>query len=656
MIVKKLVLHNFGIYAGTNTFTFEGKKPVVLIGGKNGRGKTTFLEAILLVLYGGNSFLFQESHSATYQQYLRSFINRADGTEQTSIRIEFVLEEDEANTYILQRSWDNRHHVHEKLTVEKNGVRQQFLEENWLHFFEGILPSGIARFFFFDGEKIAELASDQSNEELKQSIKALMGLTVLDQMNRDLTKIVRSSKKSSSVNEKNSSEKWKQISQLEKEQEADQKQRTSLSNEAQAMQPRIDEMEKRREFYQQEYLRKGGKIAENKMRHREEIGRLKEQADQLAGKMREIAAGPLPLLMVQDDLEGMLEEVKNEEERLLQNRLASQIRRIADSYNRENPGMKGKDVEKFVAFVESQGSETASEPLYNMDRFAVLRTEMLAQETLGKQKQLVEECRHSQQQIRDQIDENSQYLDSEVDQTTVEKIQQKVEELNRQIAEESLRKAQWDQKVSELDSQMKSRSQEIRRIQEKLQESKEGSETEQRTEQYAHMASEVLQTYQKRLQRRRIQNLSDLMTECYLKIASKKNFIRRVEMDPDTLNLTYLDREGEIVDPDSLSAGEKQMMVIALLWALAKASKRKLPVIIDTPLSRLDRQHRQTIVSEYYPAASDQVIILSTDSEITEEYYRMLKPNLDCEYLLEYDEDKRCTRIRKGFFEGEPVC
>ena len=78
----------------------------------------------------------------------------------------------------------------------------------------------------------------------------------------------------------------------------------------------------------------------------------------------------------------------------------------------------------------------------------------------------------------------------------------------------------------------------------------------------------------------------------------------------------------------TLSAGEKQLMVISLLWALAKCSKRKLPVIIDTPLSRLDSNHRETLIKSYFPNASEQTIILSTDSEITSDYYMMMKENI----------------------------
>ena len=50
MIITKLTFHNFGVYAGNNVFEFESSKPVVLIGGMNGRGKTTFLEGVLLCM------------------------------------------------------------------------------------------------------------------------------------------------------------------------------------------------------------------------------------------------------------------------------------------------------------------------------------------------------------------------------------------------------------------------------------------------------------------------------------------------------------------------------------------------------------------------------------------------------------------------------
>ena len=131
------------------------------------------------------------------------------------------------------------------------------------------------------------------------------------------------------------------------------------------------------------------------------------------------------------------------------------------------------------------------------------------------------------------------------------------------------------------------------------------------------------------------------MTSCYKKLANKKNLIEKICMDPITLDFVYLDSEGELVPKESLSAGEKQLMVISMLWALGICSKKKLPVIIDTPLSRLDSNHRISLITTYFPQASDQTIILSTDSEIDGHYYGIMKENVGDEFTLVYDDEKK---------------
>ena len=94
MIIKKLTMHNFGVYASTNVLEFNGKKPVVLIGGMNGRGKTTILEAVLLSLYGSHSFAYTESKYTTYGQYLKPYVNKADGSMETYVEIDFSMDKE----------------------------------------------------------------------------------------------------------------------------------------------------------------------------------------------------------------------------------------------------------------------------------------------------------------------------------------------------------------------------------------------------------------------------------------------------------------------------------------------------------------------------------------------------------------------------------
>lgn len=169
---------------------------------------------------------------------------------------------------------------------------------------------------------------------------------------------------------------------------------------------------------------------------------------------------------------------------------------------------------------------------------------------------------------------------------------------------------------------------------------------------YTKKAAAILEAYRVRLQENKIGLLARTMTDCYKKITSKKNLIDQIKMDPVTLDFVYADSNGSIIPQASLSAGEKQLMVIAMLWSLAICSKWKLPVIIDTPLARLDSTHRLALITSYFPNASDQTIILSTDFEIDSNCYSLLKESVGDEFTLVYDDERKCSTIQRGYFAG----
>ena len=90
-----------------------------------------------------------------------------------------------------------------------------------------------------------------------------------------------------------------------------------------------------------------------------------------------------------------------------------------------------------------------------------------------------------------------------------------------------------------------------------------------------------------------------------------------------------------------------------MLKALAEVSGRKLPMIIDTPLARLDSIHRDRLVENFYPTASHQVIILSTDTEIDISYKEKLTPYLAQSYLLNFNEKSETTEVSTGYFNRQ---
>ena len=160
----------------------------------------------------------------------------------------------------------------------------------------------------------------------------------------------------------------------------------------------------------------------------------------------------------------------------------------------------------------------------------------------------------------------------------------------------------------------------------------------------------VLEEFVEKLKTRKIHLLEKHLLESTRTLMHKKSLIGRVQVDPDTFEVTLFRKNDDPLPKNLLSEGEKQMFAIAILWALAKTSGRPLPFIIDTPLARLDEGHRTSIVEKFFPAASHQILIFSTDKEIEYEDSRKMAPYVTRSYAMEYIEDEGATKKHDGYF------
>ena len=168
---------------------------------------------------------------------------------------------------------------------------------------------------------------------------------------------------------------------------------------------------------------------------------------------------------------------------------------------------------------------------------------------------------------------------------------------------------------------------------------------------YAAMSIETLTEFKKRIQLEKIERLSQIATECFQTLVEKNSLARRIDINAETLDVTIIDVDGNELLKSQLSAGEQQMFAVAIVWALALSSGYKAPVIVDTPMARLDSSHRINFVTKYLPAASSQVMVLSTDEEIYGRYLDMVRDYVVDYYTLLYREEEQCTSIVKGYFE-----
>ena len=646
MIIDRLTMYNFGVYQGENTFQFTHEKPIVLIGGMNGRGKTTFLEAVLLALYGSNSIAFKESTHTTYSAYLRSLINKDAIKQCAYIELQFTVEDVCCQTYRIRRDWQLvGRKCEEQISVTMNDIEDDFLTQNWAMFIENMLPCALSSFYFFDGEKIAELATSSTDEMLKESIRSMLGIHVLEALKHDLLRSIRRKTKA----QRRGSVDQEDMQACEAKREALSTELTNTHRQIETLQQDLQAMDRSLDSMRSEYETKGGLVAEQKQNLLEKRVKLVNAIAQCEEELLDLSAGALPLALVKELLGEIKLQAQDEHDDVVMKQALQQMDAMLETYRVTVPG-QSESAKQFVDFVRTRAIQESTEMIYELSDHALFQLISLLETELEKSQRDVEMCFARKQTLRTQMDEIDSYLMLDVDESGLAELARLIQVKTEKRAEVQAELRAFEQQLGSLNNQMTIVNAEYSRKVEAWLEKLELRDDDDRLARYTHIALDLLDKYEVELQKRKAGALGDTITACYRQLANKRNLIERIEMDPRSLEIRYFDADSNVVAKASLSAGEKQLMVIAILWALAICSHKKLPVIIDTPLSRLDSLHREALIRTYFPQASKQTIILSTDSEINHEYYEMMRENVGDEFTLNYDDATRSTTIEKGYF------
>ena len=640
-------MYNFGVYAGDNEFLFTNNKPIVLIGGMNGRGKTTFLEAVLLALYGSNSVAYTESKKRSYAQYLKSFVNKNAEDKTCIVELEFEINNGLKENYIVKRAWNSiDKKTNESIFVCKDGVANEFLTQNWSMFVENILPSALSSFFFFDGEKIAEMAVDSSNNQLKNAIRSMLGITVLDVLGND---ILRNIKK---INKKDINDKSSEVVQeLRDEKNQAVKELEEIDVEIEKLAHVLVEDNDKLESLHQLYNAKGGDAVEKKQETMKRRAALKSELLSEENLLREIASNELPLVLVSDLLNNIKLQAIDEHNDAVMREAVLQLDDILDEFANEYQGDTKASFD-FIKYVKKRQQNAQDAPVYSLSDQALFQANNLVEGLLDSSKIEAKRILVEKKKKQKQIGELDSYLSLDINEKGLQEVYKSIKKAEGKLIRDQVKMSALEQKRSAANSKVMTTTSEFNKYVEAYLATAESRDSAERTIKYSNMALSILDRYQVELQKRKTDILAETITSCYKKLANKKNLINKIVMEADSLAIKYLSEEGKEVTQDSLSAGEQQLMVISILWALAICSKKKLPVIIDTPLSRLDSLHRTALINTYFPNAGEQTIILSTDSEIDSTYYGLMKENVGDEFTLKYDEKTKSTSIERGYLIG----
>ncbi|MGE9267874.1 MAG: DNA sulfur modification protein DndD [Verrucomicrobiales bacterium] len=632
MILDRILLDNFGAYGGRQEahLTPEPGKPVILFGGMNGGGKTTFLDALQLGLYGRKARTSNRGNKA-YLDYLSQCIHRgSDPKEGASITIRFHrISEGKLTNYEVQRAWkDEGKGVQENLLVLCDGLPDEILTEHWEEHQEAHLPSSIAHLFFFDGEQIAELA-DGSNAAkiIGTAIHTLLGLDLVDRLENDL-RVFERRKRAESLDAKGLEELKSAeatLQHIDEEEAAVAMEEGSLVNRAGRL---AQSVEKARDDYEAQ----GGALFERHAELEATLHGLQAERSTKQQALRELAAGPLPLLLIAPQLAELQQQVHHETEirhaKVLSESLEERDAKLTKLLKAEKASAAlVKKITKHLDEERDQVASTAGEELVidadpNFEAELIQLRQHILPATEAEATNLLKEI--------DTLSQRIDHVDTELARVPAED----------QIAgyQQRLTQAQKEHQTAlrELED-IKTRRESLRRQHQQVSTKVERLTAQNVDARYAEKDRErmlahspkvrkTLADFKTRVIRKHASKIESLMLESFQSLLRKTDLVSGLTIDPKDFTVTLLDRNKQPLPFDRLSAGERQLLATSMLWGLARASGRPVPTIIDTPLGRLDSSHRTHLVTRYFPSASHQVLLLSTDEEIVGNYHEALKP------------------------------
>ena len=658
MIVKNLQISNYGIFNGKYEINFAEPsiKSVTLIGGLNGSGKTTIFEAIQICLFGVQSNLHKEqgkNRNLSYPKFLASKVNRsAKSNQSSSISLVINLAEDLEiqDDICITRSWQNEMHdkgaTKEILTIEVNGEEDVDLTDNWLEFISQIISPSLSKLFLFDGEKILHYAKPENTSALLiQGIQILLGADLITNLEDDLRLLKRNViKKSDGVNEDELKEFEDIVFVLRKS-------KISMDDQLEQLTQQLENEIENNSEINLSFELSGLKASETVLELERDIISLSLQIESLTKRQQSIIAGSLPIMLVKNRVSQIEKESKflntikehklkvsawEERDRQflfmvkdksLHNRLKDLLQK---SLNNERLLKTEKQLNNFLstdAEIDSLFSEIKREISEFKKNFKELTKLKLQLEQ--KQKSL----------LRAPTNEDSKRLfkQRDISNKLIFSIEMKISDLELRISRnerelliaENKFKKQFADTVNSLHA----------------------SSIQKKQLEKIEIAEQTLHKFRTQIVSRSLNQFEALITEKFNYLIRKHSLVEKFNIDKKSYLITALNSKNQLIPLDDLSAGERQILAISILWSLSEVSNIKIPVIIDTPLGRLDSKHRNQLITKYFPEASLQTIILSTDEEIIGKYYQAIHPYVGREFLCkEHPKITSAGTIVKGYF------
>lgn len=692
MKINRITLFNIGPYADINSFELDlsKEKNIVLIGGKNGAGKTTFFKAIKTCLYGCKVWGF-DAPGKEYFSIVGGLMNsrsKYDSSSSAYVEIELYFNDGkQVNIYTLHREWKkNKQTICEYFHVKKNGLLILGQEEDdFINYLLSIIPPDMFNFYFFDGESIAEffLGAD-GNKNFRNAFLKLYGLDTLSIMVENFNRHIKKSDSQKSGYDK--------FLEAKKELETQAQIYESLKNEILEIENKIDLLQIKARALQNNYSKDGGISLAEWKEINTAITKEENTRDNINRWLKEVANHYIPFIIIEKQLKVLLSELQDAQENerknsVLQTFSDSSFSNALANYLISN-GESTINADDLIAYLSSLMSSSEESLNFGFSSGQISRIIAQIYEKLDFDKNLIAKAIT---QLNASLKKNKQYRE-QLMATSVDGYQNFIEEKETIENQLSSLLVLIERKRVDSDNQ----AVKVSVAEKEFEKVKAAYEELLKNKSIANISERAAATFsllEEKLVKRQADILQKEFVDCFSSIINKDHFIDGIVIDKkinvipykniditrrqmdnyrrDNKEFLSLFNNVELIinmnklefgEVDSISVpspitapfsqGERQVYIMSIYLALLKTSKKDIPFFIDTPFARIDSNHRSNIISEFFSKVHNQMFILSTDEEIIGEYYDMLINKVSNRFLLQINAYGR-TKIVSDKYFGE---
>jgi DNA sulfur modification protein dndD len=709
MKINKVKLYNFSSYEDTNEFDFEvtdKKKNIVLIGGKNGAGKTSLFTAIKVALYGPLAYGYVGVNNH-YISKIKDLINsKAFQQDVVESEVQITLQlkiEREIRNFVITRKWDyTNQRLTEEYTVDRDG---KLLNDQELSYFENylrsIVPPDLFEFFLFDGEEVCNIFSTSAyNTYVRNAVFTMCGMDVFEIIRKFTRGYISKNNSSDDDTAYDVYETARQqVELLEEEKEQLEVVLDNLSAELEDIDVQLTELATA-------FKNAGGIPQKEKKKLEEEFNQAEKVKTEALTNIKLFVEGLMPFYILRDFTEPIMSQLDFEEKGEIFYYVKSKLKRntISELLKGDVPEEKvDLLMEQLLSICRPKGFKEDMEMMFDLSKEDIGRVNGIVSALEDFDTSAMIEIINKRRAASERTAEINQILKNSMSEEDVNSFARKENEILKKKDELNSQLYETQHRLEELSRELQIQEQTRDRAMQSLKENAQNKHVYELSSGISAMMERFLE--EKTVSIRK--SLEKAIVKKLKAIYRKNNLITHIEIGKNFDFNLYQDEEysarelltlyknlgnaeftnmigtkgeskliklldiGSIndlknvtevkigqkplllykkIELDRLSKGERQIFILALYWAIIEISGQNIPFVIDTPYARIDANHRREISEKFFPNISDQVIILSTDEEINEEYYKIVKPYVSKEYLLINDENKNRTTIKNNYF------